>query len=93
MKKLLLKISVVALLAGCGGSSAVVTQAEYSQIQTGMSYQQVAAIVGDPGTQSQKQEIAGFTTETYMWQNANGSNLLCMFQNGKLVNKTGTQLP
>jgi catalase len=92
MRKSLMTITALIVMAGCG-SSPVVTQDEYSQIQTGMTYQQVAAIVGDPGTQSQRQELAGFVHETYMWQNANGSNLLCVFQNGKLINKTGTLLP
>lgn len=92
MKKLLLAIGCAVVFSGCGGAPAIVTQDEYSQIQTGMTYQQVSGIVGDPGNQSQKQEIVGITTETYIWQNANGSNLICMFQNGKLINKTATML-
>jgi len=74
-------------------SSPIVTKSEYDQIQTGMSYSQVAAIVGDPGSQSQKQEFMGTVNTIYTWQNGDGSNLICMFDNDKLINKTQTMLP
>lgn len=80
------------LLSGCG-AGAIVTQSEYAQLQTGMSYSQVAGAVGDPGTESQHMSVMGIDQRTYMWQNANGSNLICQFQNDKLISKTATMLP
>lgn len=81
------------LLSGCGSVGAKVTKAEYDQIPVSASYAQVASVVGDPGENSQHQEMMGITTDIYTWQNPDGSNLICMFQNDKLINKTQTQLP
>jgi hypothetical protein len=74
-------------LGGCGADD-IVTKAEYEQVQPGMTYEQVTAIVGDPGSQSQQQEYAGIKTEAWVWQNPGGPNMVAMFTNGKLVNKT-----
>lgn len=88
MKKLItLNLLAVALLPGCGGTP-VVTLSEFQQIQPGMTYDQVAQIVGDPGSQFQSQEMMGIKSDTYMWENGGGPNMVCMFQNGKLINKT-----
>jgi hypothetical protein len=67
--------------------SPVVTMSEYSQVQNGMSYSQVANIIGDPGRETTRSEVAGFTTVGYSWQNSDGSNMQAMFQNGALITK------
>ncbi len=70
-----------------------VTMAEFSQIKPGMSYEEVEAIIGSPGEEMSRSELAGFTTVMYVWKNATGSNMNAMFQNGALVNKAQFGLP
>lgn len=88
----LLLISI--LLTGCASGSDVVTRSEYDQISYGMSYSQVASIIGYEGIQTSGGTMDGvpgvmpsITTEMYMWQNSDGSNMNAMFQNDALVNK------
>lgn len=71
-----------------------VTFAHYSQIQNGMSYEQVVNIIGMPGeelSQNRMEAIPGvmdaITTVMYQWMNGNGSNMNAMFQNNKLIQK------
>ena len=71
----------------------VVTKAEYDQIATGMTYEQVKQIIGAPGEENAHDETAGFVTVSYQWMNSNGSNMNAMFQNGKLVSKAQAGLP
>jgi len=65
----------------------IVTLAEYHKIEDGMSYQQVVNIIGEPGKELSRSDIAGYTTVMYSWSNSGGSNMNAMFQNDKLVNK------
>lgn len=66
----------------------IVTMAHFNQIQIGMTYEQVAQIIGNPGSQTGHQEMMGITHTSYSWQNPGGPNMLCMFQDGKLINKS-----
>jgi len=68
-------------------SGSVVTLAEFNSIKTGMTYQQVVQNIGTQGTIMSENEIAGYHTIMYMWQNSNGSNMNCMFQQEKLIQK------
>lgn len=65
----------------------VVTLAEYEQIKEGMTYAQVTSLIGAPGQEMSRSDLAGYTTVMYSWSNHNGSNMNAMFQNGGLVNK------
>jgi hypothetical protein len=92
-------ILVAILLAGCASGNDIVSRSEYEQISYGMSYSQVASIIGYEGIQTSGGTMDGIpgvmpslTTEMYMWQNSDGSNLIVMFQNDALVNKTQTGL-
>ena len=60
----------------------------FNQIQNGMSYQQVASILGSPGTQSAETNLGGYDDTIYMWT-ANGglANANVEFQNGVVVSK------
>lgn len=71
----------------------VVTKAEYDQIREGMTYDQVVRIIGAPGDEQSRTDLAGFTTVMYAWMNSNGSNMNAMFQNGELVSKAQFGLP
>lgn len=64
-----------------------VTMAEFSRLQTGMTYQQAVEIIGAAGEEMSRSDLAGYTTVMYGWKNADGSNMNAMFQNGGLVNK------
>ncbi len=72
---------------------ALVSMSHYNQLSPGMSYTEVVQLVGDPGTQLSYQELAGYVTYSYSWQNPDGSNLLITFQNHRLVNKAQSMLP
>jgi hypothetical protein len=70
-----------------------ITKAKYDSIQTGMSYEQVQGIMGEPGEEMSRSEIGGYTTIMCVWKNASGSNMNAMFQNGKLTTKAQFGLP
>ena len=62
----------------------MVTLSEYEQIRDGMGYGEVTTIIGTPGQELSRSELAGYSTVMYSWSNPNGSNMNAMFQNGKL---------
>ena len=65
-----------------------VTAAEYSQLATGMSYQEAVDIIGFRGQELSRSSLAGTTTVMYQWMNPGlGGNMNAMFQNGRLVSK------
>jgi hypothetical protein len=64
-----------------------VTMQKYSRIQERMTYEQVQSIIGHPGEELSRTNIAGYRTVMYSWTNSNGSNMNAMFQNGRLVSK------
>ncbi len=65
------------------------TMDEFNQIQTGMSHDQVAGIVGGPGTLSVSSDIAGYHDEIWMWSGCSGlgANTNAEFQNDALQTK------
>lgn len=71
----------------------IVTRTEYERIKEGMTYDQVKAIIGAPGEELSRSNMAGYMTVMYSWTNANGSNMNAMFQNGALINKAQFGLP
>jgi len=40
-----------------------------------MSYSEVTAIIGSPGQELSRSNLAGYTTVMYSWSNSNGSNM------------------
>lgn len=64
-----------------------ITGDEYARIREGMTYTEVARIVGDPGEEISSSDIAGYRTVMYSWVNFDGSNANAMFQNGRMVTK------
>lgn len=61
--------------------------AAYGRIKTGMSYKAVRAIVGADGEEQSSSDLAGIRTAAYTWRNSDGSNMMLMFQNGRLAQK------
>lgn len=65
-----------------------VTMANYNRLRTGMTYEQVVAILGKEGTELSSNDIAGYQTVMYQWEGESfASNMNAMFQNGKLMQK------
>jgi len=66
----------------------VVHRAEYDRIEPGQSLMVVETIIGHPGEELSRTDLAGApTTVVYQWINADGSNMNAMFQNDRLVQK------
>jgi uncharacterized protein DUF3862 len=72
---------------GGRGQTPVVTKAEFDQVREGMSYEEVAQIIGASGEVLSSSDLGGTKTIMYSWQNGNGSNMNAMFQGDRLVNK------
>lgn len=66
-----------------------VNMENYTRIQTGMSYEEVVAILGKEGEEISSNDIAGYRNIMYKWNDDSGfgANMNAMFQNGKLVQK------
>lgn len=66
-----------------------VTRENFERIRTGMSYDEVVGILGEPGDELSRTELAGTTTVMYQWKAGGLSvgNMNAMFQNGRLVSK------
>lgn len=96
MKRVLLMIVLTALLAGCstttGGSTGEkISKAEYNQIKSGMTYEEVVEIVGSEGeimseVGDPKDELYTFVV---MWEGEGqlGANANFTFQGGKMEMK------
>lgn len=68
----------------------IVTLAEFAQIETSMSYQEVVDIIGDPGIVIAASEGGDGDAETSMvvWKNSDASNMKITLQKDQLVTKT-----
>lgn len=71
------------LLTACENDDdrTLVTLSEYNEIQYGMSYDQVVAIVGDNETSSARATGGpyGATAYAYVWENRDGSRMVVTF--------------
>jgi hypothetical protein len=67
----------------------VITKAEYDQITMNMSLSECVSIIGATGTLAAGRQVVlqGRATASYMWQNADGSNMMAEFESGRLVAK------
>lgn len=73
--------------------AAIVTKSQYDQISDGMTYEQVASIIGHSGNEMSRSDLGGIDTVMYLWQNSNGSSMNAMFQNDRLESKAQFGLP
>jgi hypothetical protein len=69
-------------------SDVSITLAKFGQVQQGMTYEQVKAILGKDGTMDSENNIAGIYNAMYSWRNSDYSGMNAMFQNGKLFQKS-----
>lgn len=65
-----------------------ITASKFTQIHSGMSYEDVVDIMGSPGSEQSSSDVAGFNTTMVQWANADGSNAMIMFQNGRVTMKS-----
>ena len=64
-----------------------ITAEEYARLYDGMSYSEAVSVIGEPGEETSRTDMAGYVTVAYSWKNYDGSNAIVMFQNNKLVSK------
>lgn len=65
-----------------------VTMSKYLRLEDGMSYAEAVRILGEPGEEISRSDLAGYTTVMYQWKAERGiGNMNAMFQNDKLVTK------
>ncbi len=62
---------------------------KFNKIQTGMTYEEVVAIIGEEGTVVSESEIGNIKTTLYSWygEGTIGANASITFQNGKVTSK------
>jgi hypothetical protein len=60
---------------------------DYERTAKGMSYESVRSIIGSPGEELSRSDVAGYHTVIYAWKNPDGSNMNAMFQHGELIQK------
>jgi len=68
----------------------MLTLAKFGQIQTGMSYDEVVAIIGNNGVEQSTSEVGNIRTVMVSWANPGlmQGNASIIFQNGKLMSKS-----
>jgi hypothetical protein len=65
-----------------------ISMEEFSEIETGMTYDEVVEIVGCEGELSSEVSVVDITSEMYVWYGADGiSNANVTFSNGKVMAK------
>jgi hypothetical protein len=70
-----------------GPGSPSVTFANYERIETGMTYDEVAAIFGSPGVRTAQIQVGGAWLEFYSWKAVEGGNATVTFKNGIVSTK------
>jgi hypothetical protein len=69
-----------------------VTLSQYQRMAMGMSYAEVASIIGAPGEEQVRSQVASIETVMYKWASPSGANMSAMFQNDRLVQKAQSGL-
>lgn len=67
-----------------------VTLSEYQQVQDGMTYEQVVAIIGDNGHMLSEMVLPGLDIDSrqYIWENADFSEAQISFDHGKVAGRS-----
>lgn len=82
LKQTILPVLASLLLAACGSK---ITAENFEKIQTGMSQQEVVAVLGEP-TQSNAFDIAGLSGASTTWEDG-ATAISIQFFNGKVQAK------
>lgn len=71
------------------GDDIEITLDQYNSIETGMSYEEVVALLGGEGALLSDTEIAGSKSQIYMWNGTSlGANANVTFSDGKVISKS-----
>jgi hypothetical protein len=65
-----------------------ITLDQYNRLYTGMSYSEAVSVMGSPGVEGSRNEVGGYVTVGYTWENPDGSNVIVIFQNDQLAQKS-----
>ncbi len=77
-----------ALVASTSLPSIAFDFSDYLKIKNGMTYGEVVSILGRGGTEGSRVDMEGVpVTVVYTWKKWHGANIVCMFQDGKLITK------
>lgn len=72
-------------------SGGKINQEKYERIENGMSYQEVADIIGEEGNKTAESETLGSTTVMYEWQGEDGfGTAIIVLQDNRVINKSQT---
>lgn len=72
-----------------GQSEAEITMDMYNQIETGMTYDEVVAIIGGEGELQSDTSVAGISSQLYSWPGSSlGSSCSITFNDGKVSSKS-----
>lgn len=74
--------------ASASTDTGVIDNDKFSQIESGMTYEQVVSIIGSEGTEDTTSQVGDITTTIYEWQSDSFGVATVTFQNDKVVNKT-----
>lgn len=69
-------------------TSSGVNADSFAAIQSGMSYEDVVALMGSEGELTSESEAGGSTSQLYQWESDGWGIAQVMFMDGKVVNKT-----
>ena len=73
--------------------SSGVTMANYLKLKQGMSYEEVAKVLGKEGEEMSSNQIANIKSSMYKWDGENfASGVTAMFQNGKMISRSQVNL-
>jgi|GEM_PF-5204107 len=90
-----LTAAIALSLAACAQVASVTdetTLAEFEQVETGMTLEQVEGVLGE-GEEVSRIAVAGAPeTVIYAWKNPTGSNATISIQNGVVITKAQTGL-
>lgn len=72
------------------GSSAKVTLAQYNDVKTGMTYDEVIEKLGGEGEEISTTEVGSYSTGVYKWDGdgEDYASVTLIFQNKKLISKS-----
>lgn len=65
-----------------------ITAEKYEGIQTGMSYDEVKALIGSDGESVSESEVAGIKTAVYQWESGVFGTAIVTFENDKVTGKS-----
>jgi hypothetical protein len=69
------------------------TSSMYTQIRKGMTYRQVADVLGADGEQLSSSYFDGAANQVYVWANTDDSHICVVFRDGTVLVKTQSGLP